>query len=288
MNALVSAAAVAAATPTAIAEAAASPSIGATVIVAELVPPPGGECEIWSGFTLDGAGQRWMFGADRSGELRFAFREDRSSAQYQGSHFWSQQPGPTELREAVREAVLHRTEELGLSRAADPIFAAIERYEQASREFDEAHRLYENVREAADDHEPYNLIAWRNYSHIGGSEIERARDEFLSAPGVDRKKIMREYHDAKRRHAKTYRDQEAWAQRHGAWDLLARMRKSKPELFEARSTLAQCVPTTMLGLSAMLAAAVDKLDGEPIFNDDDEVAFLQSIRMAAAALAVQS
>lgn len=43
---------------------------------------------------------------------------------------------------------------------------------------------------------PIALIAWRNYSHIGGSEIERARDEFLR-DGIDEKLVRSEYRLAK-------------------------------------------------------------------------------------------
>lgn len=39
---------------------------------------------------------------------------------------------------------------------------------------------------------PLPLIAWRNYSHVGAGEIERARDEFLSADNADPKLVCRQ------------------------------------------------------------------------------------------------
>ncbi|HEY8008318.1 MAG TPA: hypothetical protein VIE66_16320 [Methylocella sp.] len=50
---------------------------------------------------------------------------------------------------------------------------------------------------------------------IGGTEIERARDEFLSQPGADREQIEREYYAAMARYSATEYEGIAWDQRTG-------------------------------------------------------------------------
>jgi hypothetical protein len=41
----------------------------------------------------------------------------------------------------------------------------------------------------------------RNYSAIGGQEIDDRRKEFLNQPGADRKQVEKEFRDAKAREA---------------------------------------------------------------------------------------
>jgi hypothetical protein len=62
--------------------------------------------------------------------------------------------------------------------------------------------------------EPLGLIAWRNYSHIGGSEIGEARQRFLTE-GEDPKIIEREYRDAKKRYREALKAAKDWEKRAG-------------------------------------------------------------------------
>jgi hypothetical protein len=80
-----------------------------------------------------------------------------------------------------------------------PVLVAIERQRNASELSD---RLYQELEDAKDavleqhGRRPCPLIAWRNYSMIGGSEIDRARREFIR-DGEDSELIEQEYRDAK-------------------------------------------------------------------------------------------
>jgi hypothetical protein len=58
------------------------------------------------------------------------------------------------------------------------------------------------------------LIGWRNYSHIGGSEIERARREFIEG-GMEPAVIEQEYRDAKRRYRAAIKAGKDWDKRCG-------------------------------------------------------------------------
>src|SRR5271163_357825 len=85
---------------------------------------------------------------------------------------------------------------------ADPIFAAIEQHQKLFKAYDDlCDALEEAEMKAKKKHgdRPWSLIAWRNYSAIGGSEIDDRREEFLDLPGIDPKKIEKEYRDAKAR-----------------------------------------------------------------------------------------
>jgi hypothetical protein len=87
---------------------------------------------------------------------------------------------------------------------------------------------------------PWSLVAWRNYSAIGGPEIDYRRQEFLMRPGADPKQIEKEYRDAKARERDGERAVRAWDKRAG--------------LTEQRRGLARVKtkPTTPAGAAAML------------------------------------
>ena len=133
----------------------------------------------------------------------------------------------------------------------DPIFAAIEEHRRLA---EASNRLYDALdlaqSKAAKKHgsKPFVLIAWRNYSHIAGSEIDGAREEFLKLPAIDPKKIEKEYREAKARE----RAERAWYKRSG----LAPQRREYERTFEAERRaavrLAKIIPSTPAGASAML------------------------------------
>ena len=98
----------------------------------------------------------------------------------------------------------------------DPIFAAIERHRETDAEFDrryEALDIAEGEARERFGHPPFRGVRWRKYSHIGRSEIDRARKEFLLHHVASPKRIEAEYrlavqryHDAARAEAQWYRD----------------------------------------------------------------------------------
>lgn len=131
MNMLVSATAVALASPAAIA----SSNEAGQVLVVELLPPPDSDSRMWSGFTLDGSSQRWAFGAGSDGEIIFAHREDRPSVD--GPVCWLREPAPPPVREAVRSAIAERVGPV----PPDPILTAIEQHKLAFRLSQERGRI---------------------------------------------------------------------------------------------------------------------------------------------------
>jgi hypothetical protein len=131
MNMLVSATAIAAATP------AAASAKAHDVLVTELYPPTGPNSSVWSAITLDGQGQRWAVSAS-NGETRLAFREDRKDLPRSNGQFcWYQEHAPETVRNAVVRAIAERggaaTETI-----YDPVYAAIERHRQVFLVYNEA------------------------------------------------------------------------------------------------------------------------------------------------------
>lgn len=163
---------------------------------------------------------------------------------------------------------------------ADPIFAAIEKYKRADKLCIALHTAFDDAEEAIDGHAPFSLIAWRNYSAIGGSEIERARDEFLSTGAADPETIEREYQDAKARYLARREEMERWYQEHGIFDLWQRSRKSVEAIWAARAALVMTAPTTLTGLAAYLnfiTSHMDRNDDERPFVDDETGAFVRAM-----------
>jgi hypothetical protein len=78
----------------------------------------------------------------------------------------------------------------------DPNFAAIEKLRRTEAEFHDVCEQLDQAEFATGETWPCPLVAWRSYSMIGRTEIERARDEFL-AQGLDPRKIEKEYREKK-------------------------------------------------------------------------------------------
>src|ERR1035437_1236227 len=98
---------------------------------------------------------------------------------------------------------------------ADPIFAAIEKHRKLFKAWNALCDALERAETKAKKkygRRPWSLVAWRNYSAIGGSEIEARREEFLKLPGIDPKKIEKEYLEAK---ARERAGERAWDKRAG-------------------------------------------------------------------------
>jgi hypothetical protein len=79
----------------------------------------------------------------------------------------------------------------------DPIFAAIDNHRKLFKAWNALYDAIERAESKANKkhgRRPWSLVAWRNYSAIGGSEIEDRREEFLTArhrSKKDRKGIPR-------------------------------------------------------------------------------------------------
>jgi hypothetical protein len=167
----------------------------------------------------------------------------------------------------------------------DPIFAAIQKHRNLLKEWV---RLYEGL-EAAENkakkkhgHRPCSLIAWRTYSHIGGHEIEDRREEFLRLPGIDPKKIEKEYRDAKARERAAERAQRDWDKRAGIASLRQQYERALSAEIAAGINMAKIKPRTPAGAGALVAYI--RADME---NDGNGPEWhLSALSTAAAALAI--
>jgi hypothetical protein len=140
---------------------------------------------------------------------------------------------------------------------ADPIFAAIETHKKLYKQL---HRLFRAKDEAecnaCERHglRPIALIAWRDYSHIGGSEIDRARLRFLD-DGIDPQTVEAEYRDAKKRYRAKERAGRAWDKRAGTASLQAQIRQLWRDVDTAGMRMAKTEPITPAGAGALVAYA---------------------------------
>lgn len=138
---------------------------------------------------------------------------------------------------------------------SDPIYAAIEQHRKLIAESD---RLYdelqkaENVAEKKHGRRPWALIVWRNYSEIGGSEIDDRREEFLRQPGADRKQVEREYRDAKHRAWAAARAGLEWDKRTGIAPLRQLYERTRCAETAAGMRMAEKKPTTLAGAAALV------------------------------------
>jgi hypothetical protein len=96
---------------------------------------------------------------------------------------------------SLRKATKRRSPPPSARPVADPIFAAIDKHQKLVRAVNALSDALERAELKAKKkygRRPWSLVAWRNYSAIGGSEIEARREEFLKLPGIDPKKIEKE------------------------------------------------------------------------------------------------
>jgi hypothetical protein len=144
----------------------------------------------------------------------------------------------------------------------DPIFAAIEKLRRTEAEFHDVCEQLDEAEFATGEKWPCPLVAWRTYSMIGCTEIERARDEFL-ALGLDPRKIEKEYREKKEEEVALLRAEDAYYERNG----LAPLRAKKYELLRATKAaewrLARTKPASALGAATLLAFVRD-------YNEDSE------------------
>jgi hypothetical protein len=118
--------------------------------------------------------------------------------------------------------------------------------------FDAREEAEEEAARRSGKRRPIALVAWRHYSAIGRSEIERARNEFLRKPGTDPALIEKEYRSVKRQYRAVVRAQWRWDEQHGVAPLRRRLRLVQRQAKVAIDRVAQTKPTTASGCAARL------------------------------------
>jgi hypothetical protein len=118
---------------------------------------------------------------------------------------------------------------------------------------------------------PIALIAWRNYSHIGGSELERARDDFLRE-GIDEKLVQEEYRSAKERYRAALQAEDDWDRKAGLSDLRKKLEDVKLETRAAWTALGKVHLTSIRDAVAIIGLLRKRMRTFNELNDDWEVA----------------
>lgn len=147
------------------------------------------------------------------------------------------------------------------SALVDPVLAALVRVRAAGRAVDRAARAYDAAEDAASmviGKRPWSLIAWRNYSAIGGSELARARENFLRR-GVDPMVVEAEYEDAKSRVRHAIRQGREWDRKSNTAHLRRARDVGLKEYRRCLWALARTAPTTPAGAGAMAAWLAQEL-----------------------------
>ena len=166
---------------------------------------------------------------------------------------------------------------------ADPIFAAIEKHRKLFKAWDALYDALERAETKAKKkygRRPWSLVAWRNYSAIGGSEIEDRREEFLKLPGIDPKKIEKEYLAAKARERAGERAERAWDKRAGLAAQRLELDRVMSAARHAAIRMAQIRPHTPAGAAALLTYAKADMEGDGI--DWHEIALNTAINTLAS------
>lgn len=164
--------------------------------------------------------------------------------------------------------------------APDPIFNVIERHRTVDREWLDLCAQLDDAEGEVDERRPCTLVGWRNYSHIGGSEIDRARQEFLAQVGANAMQIEEEYHAKIAEQRARLEDESAWYERHGLASLRRAEKSKGEERRQLEAELARTRPITVAGAGALVAYAhADLAD----FYDTEDWA-ISAIALAAASL----
>jgi hypothetical protein len=136
--------------------------------------------------------------------------------------------------------------------------------------FDEIDRIEEAVR---DQHgrRPSWLIAWRNYSAIGGIEIEWARERFLSE-GDDPKVVEKEYRAAKRRFQRALEKGRAWDEEVGLTELRKEYEDNRLQTLAAWEALGSVDLKSTMDAVAIITVLRERAELFDELSEDWEVA----------------
>jgi len=146
-----------------------------------------------------------------------------------------------------------------ISIAPDPIFAAIAENRRLYAAWGRANKLLDAAEGEIKERCPCTLVAWRHYSHIGHSEIEDARDEFLALPDANPEIVEREYREVKAAERTARRAERQWYKRNGLADLKANHERTMEAENKARWALTRIKPTTAAGAGALVAHVLDDM-----------------------------
>jgi hypothetical protein len=164
--------------------------------------------------------------------------------------------------------------------------ALIERCRKGDRRWDVLYNKIDSAEKVARDEfgrRPFELIEWRNYSAIGCSEIERARDEFIR-DGIDEKVVQAEYRSAKRRYREAARAGDDWDRKVGLTDLRKEYDDNRCETRAAWKALGKVPVTSMSDALAIIDLLRERMRKFSELSDDWEVAaFMNASRFLARA-----
>jgi hypothetical protein len=141
---------------------------------------------------------------------------------------------------------------IALADKPDPIFAAIEKHRQIYAQESAVLIELNNAEEEVSTYRPAELVAWRDYSAIGSTELDAAREQFIKHALADVKTIDREYREKKRECCAKSRAGRDWDRKHGLAALRTRGHKLMRAEFAAREELSKIRPTTIAGATALI------------------------------------
>lgn len=136
----------------------------------------------------------------------------------------------------------------------DPIFALIERHQNAATAYEQAYFELDEAELAVAERigrKPPALIHWRNH-YIGSSEIEGMRDRLQAIGMQSAAEIEIEYQDAKARIAAAIKAEQSWCERAGIVGLQKSVDAAYAESLAARAALLAQRPATPAGAAAYL------------------------------------
>jgi hypothetical protein len=140
----------------------------------------------------------------------------------------------------------------------DPIFAAIAEFRRLFREWLRLSTVLDEA-EHEKGHPPPRLIAWRNYTAIGGNEIEITRNNFLADRIAKPATIEREYLDAKARERAANAACRQWYKKNGLAELKAESDRAQKAESRADWALTKIRPTTIAGVASLVAHVRDDM-----------------------------
>jgi hypothetical protein len=136
----------------------------------------------------------------------------------------------------------------------DPIIARIAHHKQLSIELTDKWDEWDIAQIEAEKtlgRRPRGLIAWRNFSAIGGSELERCRDVFIEL-GNDPVVIKKEYTNAKRRERECLAAEKQWIENAGLSKLNAQIANIRRKRRAIERSFAKQPARTAAGAAAII------------------------------------